>query len=183
MFERLKNVCREEELMKSESVKYYIDKLELVKHPEGGYFKEVYRSAEHYYTEGLPERYGGDRSFSTSIYFLLEGRQVSRFHKLKSDEIWHFLDGSPSRIYLLDRNGNLSEIVLGKNLNSGEMLQVVIEKENWFAAEVKEKDSFSLVSCTVAPGFDYKDFELGRRDELIRMFPGHKELIDRFTTR
>jgi uncharacterized protein len=167
--------------MKNRKVKYYIEKLGLERHPEGGYFCEVYRSAEYYCSTALPERYGGDRNISTSIYYLLEGNQVSRFHKLKSDEIWHFLDGSSVKIYLLDPFGNLSEIVVGKNLDSGEKLQAVISKGNWFAAEAIDKDSFSLVFCTVAPGFDFDDFEQGKRDEMLNKYPEHKELILKFT--
>jgi uncharacterized protein len=167
--------------MKNEAAKYYIDKLGLVRHPEGGYYTEIYRSAEYYYSDGLPDRYKGDRSFSTSIYFLLEGKDISYFHRLKSDEIWHFLDGSSVKIYLLDGYGKLSEIILGKNLNYGERFQAVIEKGIWFAAEVIDKDSYSLVSCTVAPGFDFNDFELGEREVLLRDYPEYSEEILRFT--
>jgi uncharacterized protein len=167
--------------MKNDTAKYYIDKLGLVRHPEGGYYTEIYRSAEYYYSDSLPERYNGDRNFSTSIYFLLEGKDVSNFHRLKSDEIWHFLDGSSVKIYLLDRNGKLSEIILGKNLDYGERLQAVIEKGNWFAAEVIDKSSYTLVSCTVAPGFDFNDFELGNREVLLKDYPQYREEILRFT--
>jgi uncharacterized protein len=178
MFEKKKDV-----LLKSQNAKYYIDQLGLEKHPEGGYYKEVYRCAEYYYPEGLPDRYSSGRSFSTSIYYLLAGKDVSNFHRLKSDEIWHFLDGSSARIYILDDLGKLSEIIIGKKLDFGERLQAVIGKGSWFAAEVTEKDSFSLVSCTVAPGFEFNDFELADRDDLLKKYPGYRDEIIRFTRR
>lgn len=162
-------------------VKFYINKLELQKHPEGGYYKEVYRSNEIILKENLPGRYGGDRNYLTSIYFLLVEENVSLFHKIKSDEIWHFYDGSTIKIYILKNDGVLSVKLLGRNLESGESLQVIIKKNTWFCAEVVNKKSFGLVGCTVAPGFDFNDFKLAERDELIKNFPNHKELIKRFT--
>ena len=84
--------------------KYYIDKLKLIPHPEGGYYKEIYRSGEFISIKGLPKRYNSKRVFSTSIYFLLEGKQISRFHRLKSDEVWHFYDGNPVVLYILNNN-------------------------------------------------------------------------------
>lgn len=160
-------------------VDFYIKHLKLKVHPEGGYFNEVYRSDE--VINSLPERYTGSCSVSTSIYFLLKGDHVSNLHRLKSDEIWHFYDGSPVRIYFIDNQGNLKEIVLGRSIENGETLQAVIKKEHWFCAEVADKNSFALTGCTVAPGFDFSDFEFGRQDELIKNFPEHKTFIERFT--
>jgi len=161
--------------------KYYIDKLQLIRHPEGGYFKEVYRSSEFIKAENLPLRYKSNRTFSTSIYFLLEGNEFSSLHKLKSDEIWHFYDGSPVKISIIDRDGILNEIVLGKNLKDGEIMQIVIEKNNWFGAELLDKESFCLVGCTVAPAFDFDDLKIGNRQELLKRFPQHKKIIERLT--
>ena len=165
----------------NEKAKYYIDKLKLIPHPEGGYFKEVYRSEEMYNAEHLPERYKGNRSFGTSIYFLLEGTQVSTFHKLKSDEIWHFYEGSAVRIYNLNTDNNVKEIILGNNLDQNEILQAVIPKNSWFGAEVTDKSDYALVGCSVAPGFDFSDFELGKRDELLKKFPSQSNLIMKLT--
>ena len=162
-------------------VKFYIDKLGLQKHPEGGYYKEIYRSDEIILKENLPGRYDGNRNFLTSIYFLLEEGSISLFHKIKSDEIWHFYDGSAIKIYTLKNDGELSVDFLGKNLDDGEMFQVIIEKGNWFCAEVVNKKSFVLAGCMVAPGFDFDDFKLAERNELIKNFPVHKKLIERFT--
>lgn len=165
----------------NQKAKFYIDKLGLEKHPEGGWFREIYRSAEIYFSDTLPDRYTGDRNFSTTIYFLLEGEQVSVFHKLKSDEIWHHIDGGPVRIYILDRSGKLSEILLGKNIDAGEMLHAVIKSGDLFAAEAAEKDSFTLVSCSVSPGFEYDDFSIAERTSLLEEFPVHREIILKLT--
>lgn len=161
--------------------KYWIEKLKMDPHPEGGYFKEVYRADEQYKGEYLPERFGGDRSHGTSIYFLLVGEQVSKFHRIKSDEIWHFYEGSPVKIYSITPNGNLNEVVVGRDPDKGESLQAVINKGDWFGAEVLDKNSYSLCGCTVAPGFHFEDFELADRDSLIKEFPQHSRLIETLT--
>ena len=159
----------------------YIANLDLTPHPEGGYFKEVYRSGEIIEAEHLPMRYSKKRNFSTSIYFLLEGNQVSKFHRLKSDEIWHFYDGSPIKIFIITQNGNLQEKILGRNLDNGELPQLVIEKGNWFGAKVTDKKSFSLIGCTVSPGFDFNDFELAKKQEMLNEFPNLRKIIDELT--
>ena len=155
----------------------YIEKLQLKLHPEGGYYKEIYRAGEIILPEHLPKRYKSSRNFSTSIYFLLEGNQVSNFHKLKSDEQWHFYDGSSIVLYVIDEAGNLNEILLGRSIEKGESLQTVIKYNSWFAAELSNKTSFALIGCTVTPGFDFNYFELGNRDELIKTFPQFRELF------
>ena len=164
-----------------EKSKHYIYRLQLNPHHEGGYFKEVYRSDEIILSENLPNRFTSNRNFSTSIYFLLDGEQKSNFHRLKSDEIWHFYEGSSINIFVIDEFGNLSEYLLGKNLAEGETFQVVIKRNSWFAAELKEKKSYSLIGCTVSPGFDYEDFELADRNNLQKQFPQHEEIIKKFT--
>ena len=162
-----------------EKAKYYIQKLQLEKHPEGGYFKEIYRSGEMFFIDA-PQK-NTKRNVSTSIYFLLEGTQISKFHRLKSDELWHFYDGSAVKVYLIDETGKLTELRLGKKNESGELFQAVIKKNIWFAAEVVNKKSFALIGCTVSPGFDFSDFELAKRNYLTLHFPSHKDLILRFT--
>jgi len=159
--------------------KQYIKQLDLKKHPEGGYFREIYRSGELILPKYLPKRYKSSRNFSTSIYFLLEGKQFSSFHRLQSDELWHFYDGSNVLVYIIDEIGNLSVKRLGKG--KGYQFQLIIEKQNWFAAEVEFKKSFSLFGCTVSPGFEFEDFELGKRKILIKDFPQHRNLIKRLT--
>ena len=164
----------------NQKVKNYIKQLGLVRHPEGGYFREVYRSGELILQKHLPKRYKSTRNFSTSIYFLLEGKQFSSFHKLKSDELWHFYDGSTVIVYIIDKKGILSIQKLGKEKEC--IFQLTIRKEHWFAAEVEDKKSFSLFGCTVSPGFDFEDFELGGGMMLIKKFPQHEEIIRRLTT-
>lgn len=165
----------------NEKAKYYINKLKLISHPEGGYFREVYRSGEFIEIDNLQNRYKTKRAFSTSIYFLLDGKQISSFHKLNSDETWHFYDGSPVKIVIINKNGKLAEKILGKNLDQEEQIQFTIKKNNWFAAEVINKNSFSLIGCTVAPGFEFDDFQLAKREMLIKDFPEYKKLIIHFT--
>lgn len=164
-----------------EKSKYYISKLQMNPHPEGGYYKEIYRSGEIYQAEFLPGEFKSNRNLSTSIYFLLDGNQVSTFHRLKSDEIWHYYDGCGVKIHIIEEDGILSEIFLGNNLDNGEMFQVIIKSNNWFAAELVERNSFSLIGCTVSPGFDFEDFELGDRNKLLKQFPQHKEIIKKLT--
>jgi predicted cupin superfamily sugar epimerase len=158
--------------------KYYIEKLDLKKHPEGGYYKEVYRSAEYFILPDYSYKNKRQRNFSTSIYFLLEGNDKSHFHKLKSDEIWHFYDGSDVRIIIIDHIGKLNEVFIGREAG---IYQYTILKENWFAAEVIRKDSFALVGCTVSPGFEFDDFIIGKRNDLIKLFPQHEKIIKSFT--
>ncbi len=160
---------------------YYISKLNLIPHPEGGYFREVYRSEEKLNQESLPKRYNSERSISTSIYFLMEGDQVSTFHRIKSDETWHFYDGSGVKIYILANDGQISEILLGKNLEEMEFHQVTIKRNSWFGAEVLDKSSYALLGCTVAPGFDYDDFEIGNRNILLSLYPRHEKIIRKLT--
>jgi predicted cupin superfamily sugar epimerase len=156
---------------------YYIEKLDLIKHPEGGYYKEIYRSNEYFIIPDYSLK-KKERNYSTSIYFLLEGKDKSHFHKLNSDEIWHFYDGSDVRIIIIDNSGNLSEILLGKESGN---FQFTIKKNCWFAAELVDEDLFALIGCTVSPGFDFEDFILGKREELINLFPQHKTIIKKFT--
>jgi len=160
---------------------FWINKLGLKSHPEGGFYREVYRSEEIIENYKLPKRYSGERNFSTSIYFLLNQEQTSSFHKLKSDEIWHFYTGSPLKIHVISENGIYKEVKLGLDFNNDENLQIVIPHNNWFAAELLNKSSFSLIGCTVSPGFDFRDFVLGKRKDLAKLFPRHKDLLKRLT--
>jgi uncharacterized protein len=163
------------------TAEYWIDKLQLIKHPEGGYYREVYRSNEFIHKKNLPHRYSSFRSFSSSIFFLLERTDYSAFHRLKSDEIWHFYEGSGINLMLIFPNGELRKIKMGRDPEANEVLQTVIPKGCWFAANRGGEGSFSLVGCTVAPGFDFEDFEPGTRDGLLKLFPQHAELIKTFT--
>ncbi|MCC6865234.1 MAG: cupin domain-containing protein [Ignavibacteria bacterium] len=163
------------------NAEYYIKALGLKKHPEGGWFTEVYRSDETISKENLPERFPGERNFSTSIYFLLTSESFSALHRIKSDELWHFHAGSACTIYMIGEAGNYSEIILGNDLDNGEVFQCVIPKCVWFGAKVNSTESFTLCGCTVSPGFDFEDFELGKREELVKLFPQHKTVIEKLT--
>ncbi|MGK7395807.1 MAG: cupin domain-containing protein [Candidatus Cyclobacteriaceae bacterium M3_2C_046] len=165
-----------------ESAEFWINHLNLNKHPEGGYFREVYRGEQIIPENTLSAGYQGPRNVSTSIYFLLEGKDFSAFHRIKSDETWHFYVGSALEIYQLeDTNRNYSKIVLGTEVLNQQQLQYTIPRNHWFAARVVDPDGFSLVGCTVAPGFDFADFELAESGQLIKHFPQQEALIVRLT--
>lgn len=161
--------------------KEIIKQLELNPHPEGEYYKEIYRSAEKISKEFFPSRYNGARSFSTSIYYMLAGEQISVFHKLESDEIWNFYSGSPLYIHLLDEKNGYKKVKLGNKFLNGELPQYIIPRGTFFAAEVEDKNSYSLIGCTVAPGFEFEDFEFGNANQLIKQFSEQKELILRLS--
>lgn len=158
--------------------KFWVNKLGLIEHPEGGFYKEIYRSNEIIEKRALPERFTGDRAFCTSIYFLLRGTDISAFHRIKQDEIWHFYYGSSLTIHEIDKNGQYFTPKLGSNLDNNEFFQVVVKAGCYFGATVNDKDSYSLVGCTVAPGFDFDDFEMAKRDELIARYPEHRKIIE-----
>ncbi len=154
--------------------KYYIEKLELEKHPEGGWYREVYRAVGEVHLENMLTR-----NYSTAIYYLLEGSDFSGFHRIKSDEIWHFYDGFPINIYVLDEQKGLQILKLG--LVEGALPQQIVSAGAWFAAEIDNKKAFALVGCTVAPGFDFKDFEMASQDTLLQHYPMHEPLIRSLT--
>lgn len=162
------------------SASYWIEKLALQPHPEGGFYKENYRATEVIPVQGLPSRFQGERSFSTSIYFLLRSQDISAFHRIQSDELWHYHAGSSLSIYVMGEHG-VSVHVLGMDMEKGESLHVVIPANCWFGAKVNTPDGYVLSGCTVAPGFDFADFELASRDELLRTYPQHKSVIEMLT--
>ena len=161
--------------------RYWIEKLKLIPHPEGGFYRETYRSGLSIAQAALPASLSGARCASTAIYFLLEGENFSAFHRLQSDELWHFYAGSTLAVHVIDGNGATSEIPLGSDLEAGETLQAVVPAGCWFASQVRDRKSYALVGCTVAPGFEFEDFEMGTRAELVRLFPQHSRLIEQFT--
>ena len=162
-------------------VKNIIQKVQLKPHPEGGYFKETYRSEGKINQNNLGSAYVGKRDYSTCIYFLLTSGNFSAFHKIKQDEIWHFYKGSPIKLHIISELGEYSNVVIGNDLNNEQTPQFVVSGGNWFAAEVVKNNDFSLVGCTVSPGFDFTDFELGSRKKLIFMFSQHQQIIYRLT--
>jgi uncharacterized protein len=183
---------------------YWIEKLGLKPHPEGGYFRQTYKAE----LRVVPEVQGrthpvakgatrvgqpGARAASTAIYFLLEGENFSAFHRLRSDEMWHFYAGSPLIVQVISPEGAYSSILLGNDPEAGQVFQAVVSAGCWFAAKIARDShvsqnrrdmgypTYALVGCTVAPGFEFEDFEMGKREELKGRYPQHRELIERLT--
>jgi uncharacterized protein len=162
-----------------ESARYWIDHLQLSPHPEGGYYRATYKADLTIAHSALPSTFGGNRAASTAIYFLLEEKDFSAFHRIAADEVWHFYAGSSLVVYVIDADGNASELHLGSE--AGEAFQAVVKAGCWFASKLKEPSGFALVGCTVAPGFEFEDFELATRSELIGVYPAHRKLIEELT--
>jgi predicted cupin superfamily sugar epimerase len=156
------------------SAKYWIDVLGLGRHPEGGYFRETYHSGVEFDVKG-----SGRRRALSAIYYLLEKGQFSAFHRIKSDEVWHFYAGSPLAIHVIDDN-SLATVTLGGDPGKGQTLQAVVRAGRWFAASADR--GYSLVGCTVSPGFDYADWEMGDRKRLVKEYPKHRGVIEKYTT-
>lgn len=165
----------------SRDADYWIERLQLIAHPEGGYFRETYRSEELIGVDHLPDRYKVSHSFSTAIYYLIKGDQSSAFHRLKSDELWNFYVGSSLTLHIISAEGEHSQIKLGSNPENGEVFQAVTHAGSWFGAAVDDKSLFALVGCSVAPGFDFSDFELADRADLLKQFPEHAVIIKELT--
>lgn len=149
----------------------WIATLGLQVHPEGGFYKETYRSQETV----------GNRNLATSIYFLLRHFEVSHFHRIKSDEIWYHHYGNTFHIHLLHKTGAYEIVKLGNHPNEGEVLQYIVPAGTIFGSSVAGESGFGIVGCMVAPGFDFEDFKLFSKEELLSQFPQHKEIINRLT--
>lgn len=160
-----------------EEAQYWIDKLSLNNHPEGGYYAEKYRSELNLKSDCLPGQFNAARSLITSIYFLLDQPNYSGFHRIKSDELWFFHAGDTLAIHIIHPNGQYELKYLGEDFKANSSLQQLVPAEAWFASEVVKGGSYSLVSCVVAPGFDFEDFELADQN-LVKEFPQHKHIIE-----
>lgn len=145
---------------------YWIHKLKLIPHPEGGFYKESYRDQEKVKQEALGNNFSGDRNYSTAIYYLLGKGDSSCFHRIKSDELWHFYAGDPVIIYYIE-NRVLKSFKLGTDLDNDEALMRIIPKNTWFAAELLHESNYALMGCTVSPGFDFSDFEKATKDKIL----------------
>jgi len=159
--------------METQNAAYWIDHLQLQPHPEGGYYKEVFRSAMDVVRVGSDDI----KQACTSIYYLLEGKDYSGFHRIRSDEVWYFHKGAPLHIHAIDADGAHTVYELSDTLTGS--LSVVIKAGIWFAAELPSADGFVLVSCAVAPAFDFNEFEMARREDLLEEYPKHEEVIER----
>jgi uncharacterized protein len=152
------------------SIQELINELGLHPHPEGGYYKETYRSEDEI----------RDRNLLTSIYFVLTSENVSRFHRIKSDELWYFHFGAAVTVHTLDELGH-AEHLLGNDLQNGEKPFLLVKANTIFGSSIDTPNGFALVSCAVAPGFDFRDFELFTKDQLLKEFPAHEAIIARLT--
>ena len=160
-----------------------IQALEMRKHPEGGHFSEFYRSAGTVRKEALPDNFTCDHVYSTSIYFLLERGEFSAFHTIRQDEIWHFYLGAPVTIHIIQPDGSYEKKLLGNTFSPGMSFQQVVPAGAAFGADIVSSDEydFALVGCTVAPGFEFDDFTLHKREELLGKYPAHREIIEKLT--
>jgi predicted cupin superfamily sugar epimerase len=155
--------------------KSFIEQLNLIPHPEGGYFRETYRSKENTLNSD-----GEKRSQSTAIYFVLENQNKSHFHRIKSDELWFFHQGEPIEIFYFE-NSEFHTIQLGNDFHMGQVAQAVIPANVWFASRLLSGKGYGLVSCTVGPGFDFLDFEMAKKRNLLVEFPEFQEIIEEMT--
>jgi len=162
-----------------ERVQQLIRHYQMQPHPEGGYFLQTYRSSGSIPHAVLPEGFTGDRPFSTAIFFLLEQGNFSAFHRIRSDECWHFYEGHPLLVHILLQDGTLITVRLGSDIGNGELFQYVVPANCWFASEPAPGSDYSLVGCTVSPGFDFTDFEMADAATLAGLYPGQSALIQR----
>lgn len=155
--------------------------LGLVPHPEGGFYRETYRAAEDIAHDALPARFTGTRSHATAIYYLLAAGDRSKLHRIRADEIWHFYEGDPLLIVAIAPDGALSVTTLGRDFGQGQVPQHVVPAGHWFGAIPAPGSAFALTGCTVSPGFDFADFELGARATLLQAYPQHRDWIEKLT--
>lgn len=158
-----------------------VKELNLLPHPEGGYYKETYRSEGTIAQACLLPDFSGERNMATGIYFLIEKGNFSALHKIKSDETWHFYYGDVLEVIEINEQGDLMITKIGSNILKGETFQYTVKANTWFGSRVSTNGNFSLVGCTVYPGFDFNDFELAKRDDLIKLFPKHQTIITELT--
>ena len=159
---------------------YWIENLGLEPHPEGGCFREVYRSSAAVPGGAVPG-YDGPRNLGTSIYFLLQGEEFSALHRIKQDELWHFYLGSTLTVHVIDAAGRYAPIRMGPDPAAGECLQALVPGGSLFGASMDGGRGYALVGCTCVPGFDFADFEMPSREELFESYPQHRELIHGLT--
>ncbi len=162
-----------------EEVKKIIEHFDLLPHPEGGFYKETYRSLEEAAVDREEPQKVVQRSFATGIYFLLPKGKISTWHRIQSDEMWHFYLGDPMALYQIDPKGQCETIILGSDFVKGQKLQHVVPKGSWFGGHPLEESRYSFVGCTVSPGFDFDDFEMAEHGKLVKLYPEHKEIINR----
>ncbi|MBY9007699.1 MAG: cupin domain-containing protein [Candidatus Lokiarchaeota archaeon] len=163
-------------------VQEIITKLKLIPHPkEGGFFFETYRSSEIIKKQALPERYNDNRCIGTAIYYLLTNSTFSEMHRLGSDEIFHFYLGDPVEMLQLYPDGSSKIVILGNKILENMKVQTIVPRNVWQGAKLINEGEYALLGTTVAPGFEYIDYEQGNREELISKYPKYKNLITLLT--
>lgn len=160
--------------MKDKSI--WIDHYKMAGHEEGGFFYQVLKSDQTIQLEGQKPR-----ALYTSIYFLLTSNNPSRFHRLTADEVWYYHYGSPLTVHMITPEGDYKQVTLGIDVENGQVLQAVVPKNTIFGSSVEADDSYALVSCMVSPGFEYDDFELFKRSDLLKQYPDYADIIYRLT--
>jgi predicted cupin superfamily sugar epimerase len=153
----------------------------LLPHPEGGFYKRTYAADQVISKDCLGDEFVGERLISTAIYYLLTPGTFSAFHRIKSDELWHFYKGTSLYIHVIHPTGNYEILKLGDNLLNGESFQHLVKAGSWFASVPSKPHGYTFVGCTVSPGFDFNDFELADREMLSSAFPQHELIIKKFT--
>lgn len=166
--------------MKTEELKLLIETLNLQPHPEGGYYSETYRSKNQFHMES-PKTFPHGRNYSTGIYYLLRSEDFSCFHRIKSDEMWHYYNGSSATIHMIDESGSYKTLQLGSDYAIGQKPQIVVPANVWFGVTVDVPECFVLCGCTVSPGFSFEDFEMADRQSLIDEYPEHQNIIANLT--
>jgi predicted cupin superfamily sugar epimerase len=167
--------------MSFHSARDLIRHFELQPHPEGGYFRQTYKSQGAIAHNALPAAYDGGRAYATMIYYLLPKGAKSHLHRLHSDEMWHFYLGGPMHVAQIHADGREETVTLGQDIVRGEQLQSVVPAGTWFGAYPAEGTEYSFVGCTVAPGFEFADFELAEREALLRQYPHARRIIELLT--
>lgn len=163
------------------TVEKLVDLFGMQPHPEGGYFLETYRAGGKIPKNALPSAYNGDRNFSTGIYYLLPEGTRSKLHRIPSDEMWHFYLGDPMTVVEIMPSGDVVKTILGRDVAAGQRVQHVVPGGCWFGAYPNPGSRFSFVGCTVAPGFDFADFEMSNRSALLKEYPKARDIIERLT--
>lgn len=163
------------------SAEQWIRELKLKPHPEGGFYSETYRSGLSVGKKDLPVGFAGSRRLTTSIYYLLRSGEISKLHRLRADEIWYYHYGSSLKLILIDQEGRKQSKILGPRIEKAESLQILIPAGTIFGAEILEDNSYSLFGCVVSPGFEFDDFEMFSREDLLQAYPKLSDLIERMT--
>ena len=166
-----------------QKAEFWIENLNLSPHPEGGFYRETYRCNKSYPFTDNPF-FMGPRSYATAISYLLKGAECSKLHRIHSDELWFFHAGHPLTVYIFPETGKTASFILGHSPEEGQVLQAWVPAGAWFGAclgDATAPDHYALVSCVVAPGFDFSDFVFADRDTLLKTFPQHTSIIERLT--